>query len=345
MEWIPEKDECNTYSTNFWNSVCHFSEERPLQLPDGTWLFGQEQGAYTATQQSLNSIGYKPPLVFTELAVSGKPVRLDVALRDTLVIGTDERSFVLSYAALDYTDNSDICYRSRMNGGPWSNSSSKHSLTFYGILPGKYLLEVQSTDHYGRWVDNTRRLTLIVLPHWYETLWAKLLGLMLLVAIIVTCIYTIYYIRNLHRQRRELLKKYMDLLARADVDKQSPIQEPATTLLDVSDVDRRFLDKVKEYINANIGNSDANIDDMAAFSAVSRSTLNRKLRSLLGITATQLLIDARMEKARHMLISTSEQVEGLSVTEIAYQCGYTDPRYFSRCFKQKYGKTPTEYAG
>lgn len=345
MEWTPEKDECNTYSTHFWNSTSHFSEERPMQLPDGSWLFGQEQGAYIATQHSLNTIDDSPPLVFTELAVSGKPVQLDVAQRDTLVIDTDERSFVLSYAALVYTDNSDICYRSRMNGGAWSNSSSKHSLTFYDIQPGTYQLEVQSTDHYGRWADNTRGLTIIVSPHWYETLWAKVLGLMLLIAIVVACIYTIFYIRNLHRQRSELLKKYMDLLASADTGKQDQKKEPATMSLDVSDADRRFLDKVKEYINANIGNADANIDDMAAFSAVSRSTLNRKLRSLLDITATQLLIDARMEKARQMLVSNSEKEEKLSVTEITYQCGYTDPRYFSRCFKQKYGKTPTEYAG
>ncbi len=345
MEWIPDSDECTTYSTKFWNTTCHFSEERPLMLPDGSWIFGQEKGAYIATQHSLNTRGYKPPLVFTELAINGKPLQMDIAAKDTLVIDTDERSFVLSFAALDYTDNSDICYRSRTNDGTWVNSGNKHSLTYYDIRPGTYMLEVQSTDHYGRWVNNTRKLTIIVKPYWYETLWAKLLGMFLLVVVIAACIYTYFYIRELNRQRRELLKKYIDLLAITDDNKNTQEQEPAPLPLNIPNADRKFLDKVKQYIDENIGNADANIDDMAAFSAVSRSTLNRKLRSLLGITATQLLIDARMEKARIMLTTEYEQAERPSVTEITYQCGYTDPRYFSRCFKQKYGKTPTEYAG
>ena len=74
----------------------------------------------------------------------------------------------------------------------------------------------------------------------------------------------------------------------------------------------------------------------------SRSNLNRKLRSLVGITATQLLIDARMQRARNMLRSVSES-DSRNIADIAYSCGYTDPRYFSRCFKQRYGVTPSEY--
>ncbi len=345
MEWIPESDECITYSAKFWNSTCHFSEERPLMLPDGSWVFGQEKGAYIATQHNLDSRGYKPPLVFTELAINRKPVQFDIAAKDTLVIDTDERSFVLSFAALDYTDNSGICYRSRTNNGAWVYSGNKHSLTYYDIQPGTYILEVQSTDHYGRWVDNTRKLTIIVKPYWYETLWVKLLGIFLLVVVISACTYTIFYVRELHRQRRELLKKYIDLLATTDDNKHTEEQESTMLSQDMPEANRWFLDKVKQYIDANISNADANIDDMAAFSAVSRSTLNRKLRSLMGITATQLLIEARMEKARKMLTAADGLSERLSITEITYQCGYTDSRYFSRCFKQKYGKTPTEYAG
>ena len=99
------------------------------------------------------------------------------------------------------------------------------------------------------------------------------------------------------------------------------------------------------YIEENIGNSDANIDDMAAFAATSRSNLNRKLRSLVGITAAQLLIDARMQKAVQMLGAAAAKDGKPRIAEIAYACGYSDPRYFSRCFRQKYGVTPSEYHG
>ncbi|MDE6151383.1 MAG: helix-turn-helix transcriptional regulator, partial [Prevotella sp.] len=77
--------------------------------------------------------------------------------------------------------------------------------------------------------------------------------------------------------------------------------------------------------------------------ATSRSNLNRKLRSLVGITAAQLLIDARMQRAAQLL--GRKDGERPTVAETAYRCGYSDPRYFSRCFKQKYGVTPSEFEG
>jgi AraC-like DNA-binding protein len=144
----------------------------------------------------------------------------------------------------------------------------------------------------------------------------------------------------------------MAVLAQADSETTHPATEestaPQTSVLhaqlpsELSDSDKWFLDRVRQYINANIANSNANIDDMAAEAATSRSNLNRKLRSLVGITATQLLIDARMQRARNMLRSVSES-DSRNIADIAYSCGYTDPRYFSRCFKQRYGVTPSEY--
>lgn len=97
-----------------------------------------------------------------------------------------------------------------------------------------------------------------------------------------------------------------------------------------------------KYIKENISNSNANIDDIAAFATTSRSNLNRKLRSLVGIIAAQLLIDARMQRAKQMLENVGDRDKPY-ISDIAYKCGYSDSRYFSRCFKQKYGVTPSEY--
>lgn len=343
MDFAPDSDKTVTYSRRFWNTACHFSEERPLLLPDGSWLFGQEQGAYIATPHCLNTRGYKPPLLFTELVVNGKQPMTGVCARDTIVIDTDERNFSISFAALDYTDNTGICYRSRLDNSPWSNAGSSRSLTFYDMPPGEHTLTIQSTDRYGRWIDNTRSLLIVVTPHWYETLLARVLGWIALTGMITGVIYTTFYIRNLNRQRRELLKKYMSLLDNAD--KRTAQKDGKKTEVlpeELPESDRRFLERVMKYIEENIGNSNANIDDMAAFAATSRSNLNRKLRSLVGITAAQLLIDARMQRAKQMLENAGDRDKPY-ISDIAYKCGYSDSRYFSRCFKQKYGVTPSEY--
>lgn len=341
MDFAPDSDKTITYSGRFWNKTCYFSEERPLPLPDGSWLFGQEQGAYIATAHNMGTRGFIPPLMFTKLTINGKQPILGVCTKDTIIIETDERNFSLSFAALDYTDNADICYRNKLDNSPWNNTGNNRSVTFYDMQPGEHILTVQSTDRYGRWTDNTRSLLIIVKPHWYETLLARISGWLALIAVITGMVYTTFYIRNLNRQRHELLVKYMSLLD--DTKKNIEVKnETKTEKLprELPESDRKFLEHVMEYIEKNIGNSDANIDDMALFAATSRSNLNRKLRSLIGITAAQLLIDARMQKARQMLTSTNGKPQ---ISEIAYSCGYSDSRYFSRCFKQKYGVTPSEY--
>ena len=77
---------------------------------------------------------------------------------------------------------------------------------------------------------------------------------------------------------------------------------------------------------------------MAAAAATSRSGLQRKLKQAMGITPQDLLREARIKRASQMLITTE-----CTVAEVAYACGFTDPKYFSRCFKHHFGKTPSDY--
>jgi AraC-like DNA-binding protein len=366
LDFDAHADVTTTFSYQFWSDVSHFSEERPLLLYDGSWVVGQEQGAYIATRHNMQSRGFVPPLFFTELSISGGGAPfLGLCATDSITLAPDERNFSVSFAALEYSDNSGISYRSRLDGGPWSHAGSQRTLTFHNLAPATYTLEVQSTDKYGRWVPNNRTLIIIVKPYWYETWWAHLIAIILAVALLAAIILTVLHIRALHRQRRELHTKYMALLATSADTTTAPAitatmnaastAAPVTTTPagtatpsaamqslspTLSAADQRFLERVKEYIETNISNSDANIDDMAMHAATSRSNLNRKLRSLVGITATQLLIDARMQKA-HRLLHDGDS--SLSIADIAYQCGYSDPRYFSKCYKHRYGVSPTDH--
>lgn len=344
MEFEPDSDHTVTYARSFWNDRCHFSEERPLCLYDGSWIFGLEQGAYVATCRSMEARNVTPPLRLTCLSVNGKLPDLGVCARDTIVIDTDERNFSLSFAALCYNDNSEICYRSRIGDVTWSVAGKQRTLTFYDMQPGEYVLEIQSTDRYGRWTDNNIKVVIVVKYHWYETLWARITLWLFIAGVIAAVIYTMFYIRTLSRQRRELLDKYMSLLDSGKTEETVPDEQRMDSLPgNLSESDRKFLQRVEAYIEENIGNSEANIDDMAAFAASSRSTLNRKLRSLVGITAAQLLIDARMRQAARMLSRPADGVRP-NISDIAYKCGYADTRYFSRCFKKKYGVAPSEYS-
>ena len=164
MYFDPEKDNTITLAHSFWNDRCHFSEERHMRLFDESWIFGLEQGAYIASEHSIKTQEFSPPLQFTQLHINEKRNDIGVCNKDTIVIGTDERNFSLSFAALCYQDNTEINYRSRVDNSPWSHAGNQRSITFYDIPPGTYVVEIQSTDRFGRWTDNNRKLTVIVKP-------------------------------------------------------------------------------------------------------------------------------------------------------------------------------------
>ena len=106
----------------------------------------------------------------------------------------------------------------------------------------------------------------------------------------------------------------------------------------MSSNDRKFMDKLLELMEKNMDNGDLVVDDLVQELAVSRSVFFKKLKTLTGLAPIEFIKDMRINRAVQ-LIETGEY----SMTQISYMVGINDPRYFSKCFKNKMGMTPTEY--
>ncbi|MEP6627920.1 MAG: helix-turn-helix domain-containing protein, partial [Ginsengibacter sp.] len=79
------------------------------------------------------------------------------------------------------------------------------------------------------------------------------------------------------------------------------------------------------------------VDYLCKFMGMSRSTLNRKLKALLGISTNDVIRQHRLRNA------TSLMLGGQDITTAAYSVGFSSPSYFSQCFKDQYGVTPSEF--
>ena len=108
--------------------------------------------------------------------------------------------------------------------------------------------------------------------------------------------------------------------------------------VEVTDADRQFLNKLTSVVYERIADSGLNPDAMADKMYMSRSQLNRKIRSITGYSTAAYILHVRIEKAKRMLL-TNETPIG----EIASQCGFEDSNYFSRVFRQVYQVTPSQF--
>ena len=102
--------------------------------------------------------------------------------------------------------------------------------------------------------------------------------------------------------------------------------------------DLEFVRNVHQIIEKNLQNEDFNVNTLAEEMGLSRSPFFKKLKSLTGFAPVDLVKEIRLTKALNYVETTD-----MNFTEIAYAVGFRDPGYFTKCFRQKYGKTPKEY--
>lgn len=105
------------------------------------------------------------------------------------------------------------------------------------------------------------------------------------------------------------------------------------------DFNNALINKAIEYINNNVGNEKLNTNAVAEHLGVSRTQLWRVFKSVSSKSLGDYIKDIRMQKASSMLKTGKYRI-----SDIAFEVGYTDPRYFSRCFTKEFGLSPSEYA-
>lgn len=106
----------------------------------------------------------------------------------------------------------------------------------------------------------------------------------------------------------------------------------------VGELDRKFMEKVVDFVEENMVRDDFSIDIIAMEMAMSRSVFFKKIKSLTGSSPQDFIRDIKMKKAATLL-----QERKYSIGEIAYLTGYPNAKYFSTAFKKYYGMTPSEY--
>lgn len=109
--------------------------------------------------------------------------------------------------------------------------------------------------------------------------------------------------------------------------------------MDFSSVDEEFMDQAISCIYDNIGNSDFDSEQFADALGVSKSTLFKKLKSYTGLNPSSFIREIRLKTACQII----EDKKNIRISDLAYAVGFNNPKYFSTCFKNKYGVIPSEY--
>lgn len=102
-------------------------------------------------------------------------------------------------------------------------------------------------------------------------------------------------------------------------------------------LDTRFLEKIVTFVKEHLSNPDNN-QAMAVALNMSESSMYRKIKSITGMSPQEFFRNLRFKISCEMLVDNSN-----NIADVAYKLGFSDPKYFSKCFKREFGVTPREF--
>ncbi|MDY6248432.1 MAG: substrate-binding domain-containing protein [Prevotella sp.] len=171
------------------------------------------------------------------------------------------------------------------------------------------------------------------------------IGIIVLLVVVIVLFY-LYHLRKIALQRERVVNTLWNLKPE-DVPAVPEAHVASETAEDTENSDQEnedepvpvshFITRFKEVIEARLEDSDVSVEDLAADMNLSRVQLYRKVKSLSGRSPVELLRTARLNRAYQLLLSSDK-----SVSEVAYAVGFSAPSYFTKCFRDEFGVSPSE---
>jgi len=288
------------------------------------WLAGMD-GMLAFREENLHHIVAQPHILLTSLyinsveqtckanntrSVLSKPINYT----DTVRLQYYQNNLTLSYVAVtDYlmTDNLTLRYCIENEGQTvWQTLSEQAGeLRLMNLPIGTNRLRLQVTDEALGKVLSERVLTLYVRAPWYRSTVAYILY-----AVLVACLLAaIVYWEN--RRVKKVLRKQ------------------------ASDQYALLREEIEHYLAEHLTDSELDVNQLCRQMGVGRTRLFLVFREIYDTTPQQLIAERRLQAAADWLLNKPN----LNISEIAYDLGFQSPKYFARCFKERFGVTPTQY--
>ncbi|MCM1311794.1 MAG: AraC family transcriptional regulator [Bacteroides sp.] len=234
-----------------------------------------------------------------------------------------------------HADSIQFAYRTGAEKVWTSLPSGSNRIVLHNLPYGKCKIEINATDRNRNKTGKTEFIIIYRLKPWYATWQAYTIYIFLLAAVASLCLYK----RNKRRKKQE--ESSPDAAS-----EEKKTQEYDKTQKDddrkevphISKQDEEFILRATAIVEQNIDNTEYSVEQFSSDLCMSRMNLYRKLQNLTGQKPSEFIRKIRLEKAAYILLS-----EECSVAELVDRIGFGTPRYFSKCFKETYGMSPSQY--
>lgn len=247
-------------------------------------------------------------------------------------VPADKVNLEVAFSTLDVVHAHDINYAYRLAGfsDKWVYLPPGVNIAYFSMLPhGDYTLEVKATDRFGCWGEAQEVLRI------HRSMDKGVAGIWLIcLSCLAVCLCLALATRFVQKRYRHMRKMQEERKALALTEVSLNEDELRSTK-----ADSEFLSKAIRLAEENLGDSAYSIEQMSADMCMSRMSLYRKIQDVTGMSPTEFMRDIRLKKAA-MLLKSSDA----TIAEVAAKVGFSNQSYFCKCFKEKFGDTPSKFS-
>jgi ligand-binding sensor domain-containing protein/AraC-like DNA-binding protein len=344
----------------------HFYWNSAMRDDSGVIYLGSEGGLIEVLGENTESKP-KGKLVFTHLMVDnqdvmpdGEYLSEDISIASSIQLRESNRSFSISFSALDYGNEEQTMFNYRMKGleDEWNTLMlGEHSVRYNALPAGRYVFEVRylsaaSTDHF-----ETASIEVVVKPAFWNSWWFRLLLILLVVGLVIYG-YNRRVAELKRREAEQLLNPIREVLEESEdprklqvrirtiLDNQERYMKSVSKSVeaDLEEVQKNtkpFMERVMEIMEKNYMDSEFGVQEFCDALGMSRSVASKHLNAEAGVPVGQFIRNYRLNMAKEML---SSKTGNRNITEIAYAVGFNDPKYFTRCFTKQFGMNPSSWS-
>ncbi|MCR4565295.1 MAG: helix-turn-helix domain-containing protein, partial [Bacteroidales bacterium] len=320
-----------------WNNACTGK--------DGVLYFGHEYGYSEIHPETRIFQPERIRLLLTAVSRQGRSIQRNPHPK-ILQLHERDRNIRLQFAALMANAGLNVSYQYKMEGfdDEWITLPRGQREAIYSNLPGgRYTFKVRAHERYGLEIDDLS-LAVRVKPYFYHTPPFALLLMFLFCS--AAYAYFIRRLRKLQRSRRELsqaVEERTRALRETNAILRHQNEELASRKFllsseNMGEKEGEFAEKVLGILRRMYKDPDLDIEAFSREMGMSKTLLNSRMQETLGQPTAQFIRTFRLSVAKEMLESGRQ----MNISEIAYEVGFNDPKYFTRCFSKEFGITPSD---
>ncbi len=197
------------------NEFCYNSV---LKSKNGELFFGGINGFNSFFPQEIAFNRSPPPIVITSFKIYNRRIELDspsIETRDTIKISDQDKYFSIEFAALDFSQplSNQFLYKLEGFDNEWFNLTNRNFVNYTNLSSGKYTFCIKGANNDGVWSKTTRRVTLIIMPSYWNTWWFKMIAIVTTLSIIgVVIINRLQYYRSIAKIRTKIAADLHDTI-------------------------------------------------------------------------------------------------------------------------------------